>query len=48
MKALTWVFGVCVAGIVFSFGMSVYTAVQQDKAESQVQPISIPLPARAN
>ena len=45
LKALQVVVGVCVAGIVVAFAMSIVTAVHAHRAETQINPAAIPTPA---
>jgi hypothetical protein len=48
MKALTAVFSISVVGVAACLVMTIFTAVQQHRAEANPPPISIPLPAYGN
>ncbi len=44
-KALSWVVGVCVAGVVFCLAMTIYTGVKQRHASVRLVPQTVPTPA---
>jgi len=44
-KKLTVLFAFGVVGIVFSLGMTIFTAVQEHQEKSQPAPMTIPTPA---
>lgn len=44
MKLVTGLFWVSVAGIVVTFGMSIYTAVQKHREEVRQTPVVVPTP----
>lgn len=47
LKALSIVVGICVAGVVVSFGLGLYTALQEEEARENPAPLTIPTPAMA-
>lgn len=45
MKALTYVFGAGVVGVVVCFVMTIVTGIQENRAKTPENPAAIPVPA---
>lgn len=45
MRVYKTIFGIALAGVVFSFGMSIYTAIQLKHEKAEASKVVIPLPA---
>jgi hypothetical protein len=45
MKILTVIFWLCVAGLAITFGMTIFTAVQEHRNKGDASSVNIPTPA---